>query len=329
MAFRFCCGATTQSADDLISRLREYFQTFGVPSELASDGGPTFVAEKTRAFLRDWGVRHRVSSVAFAHSNTRAELGVKSAKRMIRDNTGPRSKLNADRFSRALFEHRNTPDPDTGLSPAHVIYGRQIRDFIPSLSGNYKPRKEWLLAAHDREMALAKRHSREIERLHEHVKRLPPLQVGDCVLLQNQTGLRPLKWDKTGRIVEVRKFDQYLIKTDGSGRCSIRNRKFIRKIQPIMTMPVPRSHPPSPPSMAVPVRYQQHIHSLPTAVFHLFQSRRMTHPRVTMLTPSHPSQTYNHRIRRVHTPRSGGFRRPRLPWNHLQPIRGHPMLCPR
>ena len=238
-----CCGSTTQSADDLTVHLREYFQTFGVPVELASDGGPTFMAEKTQTFLRNWGVRHRVSSVAFAHSNTRAELGVKSAKRMIRDNTGTKGRLNTDRFARALLEHRNTPDPDTGLSPAQVIYGRQIRDFIPSLPGNYRPRKEWLLAAHDREMALAKRHAREMERLHEHVKKLPPLKVGDHVLIQNQTGSRPLRWDRTGLIVEVRNFDQYMIKIDGSGRCSLRNRKFIRKIQPVMTM-TSRGHQP-------------------------------------------------------------------------------------
>ena len=88
----------------------------------------------------------------------------------------------------------------------------------------------------DREIALAKRHSRELEKLNEHVKKLPPLEVGDCVLIQNQTGSRPLKWDKTGRIVEANGFNQYTVRFDGSGRCSKRNRKFLRKIQPVMNM---------------------------------------------------------------------------------------------
>ena len=56
-------------------------------------------------------------------------LCVKSAKRLIRDNTGSKRRLDTDRFAGALLEHRNTPDPDTDLSPAQVIYGRQIRDF--------------------------------------------------------------------------------------------------------------------------------------------------------------------------------------------------------
>ena len=230
------CGSTTESADELVACLRDYFQTYGVPEELASDGGPTFLASKTQYFLRSWGVYHRLSSVAFPHSNSRAEVAVKSAKRLIRDNTGPKGRLSTDHFARALLEHRNTPDPDTGLSPAHVIYGRQIRDFIPAHPGQYRPRKEWILTAHDREIALAKRHCREVEKLSEHVKQLHPLCVGEHVRVQNQMGPRPLLWEKTGIVIEARDFDQYVVKMDGSGRCSPRNRKFLRKIQPVMSM---------------------------------------------------------------------------------------------
>ena len=34
-------------------------------------------------FLRNWEVHHRLSSVAFRHSNSRAEMGVKTIKRMM------------------------------------------------------------------------------------------------------------------------------------------------------------------------------------------------------------------------------------------------------
>ena len=42
--------------------------------------------------------------------------------------------------------------------------------------------------------------------------------------LQNQVGPHPLKWDKTGRVIEVRQFDQYVVRVDGSGRVTLRNR---------------------------------------------------------------------------------------------------------
>ncbi len=67
------------------------------------------------------------------------------------------------------------------------------------------------------------------ERWTEHTKELPPLKVGDHVRLQNQVGLNPRKWDKTGQVVEVRQHNQYIVKVDGSGRVTLRNRKYLRK----------------------------------------------------------------------------------------------------
>ena len=66
---------------------------YGIPEELASDGCLTFVSYETQKFLADYGVKHRLSSVAFAQSNKRAELGVKSMKRLIPENTGMESSL--------------------------------------------------------------------------------------------------------------------------------------------------------------------------------------------------------------------------------------------
>ena len=38
------------------------------------------------------------------------------------------------------------------------------------------------------------------------------------------------KWDRTGVVVEVLPYDQYRVKVDGSGRVSLRNRQFLRKL---------------------------------------------------------------------------------------------------
>ena len=63
-------------------------------------------------------------------------------------------------------------------------------------------------------------------------QRLVPLEIGQVVLLQNQTGKNPTRWDKSGQIVEVLPFDQYRVKIDGTGRSSLRKRKFLRAITP-------------------------------------------------------------------------------------------------
>ena len=40
----------TESADELVQALREYFSTYGVPREITSDSGMAYVAEQTQTF---------------------------------------------------------------------------------------------------------------------------------------------------------------------------------------------------------------------------------------------------------------------------------------
>ena len=120
------------------------------------------------------------------------------------------------------------------------VFGHPIRDFIPMLPDRYKPHKSWSKALDAREEALQRRHARAHERLSLHTKLLPPLTVGDHVRIQNQEGRFPRKWDKTGVIVEVRQYDQYKVKIDGSNRITLRNRKFLRKFIPAQVTRPPR-----------------------------------------------------------------------------------------
>ena len=74
-----------------------------------------------------------------------------------------------------------------------------------------------------------------MEKLDQHCRVLPRLAVGDLVLVQNQIGNYPSKWDITGVVVEYKGHDQYVVKIDGSGRLTNRNRRFLRRLEPWAT----------------------------------------------------------------------------------------------
>ena len=108
-------------AQGLCAAIRRLMVTFGVPIEISSDGGPEFTANETGAFFRRWGICHQLSSVSFPSSNGRAELAVKTAKRLLMYNVGANGKLDNDSMVRALLMHRNTPDPGCKLSPSQIL----------------------------------------------------------------------------------------------------------------------------------------------------------------------------------------------------------------
>ena len=117
-------------ASTICNILRRYFITFGVPEEISADGGPPFDSREMRIFLKEWGVRYRLSSAYFPQSNGRAEVAVKTMKRILSENITPSGSLDTDAVARALLLHRNTPPPDIGASPSELLFGRHLTDHL-------------------------------------------------------------------------------------------------------------------------------------------------------------------------------------------------------
>ena len=235
-------------AKTVCDTMRTWFCTYGVPEEISSDGGPPFESLEYDSFLKNWGVRKRTSSAYYPQSNGRAELAVKTAKRILADNIDSSGRICQDRATRAFLNHRNTPVQDLNMSPAKMLYGRVIKDHLPALRDKYPIRKEWKEIGEMRERAMAKRHMRQEQFYNPHCRPLRELQVGDFVQMQDQEGHYPRRWTKTGRVVETCGNRQYRIRVDGSNRVTARNRRFLRKIYPVVDgphTPLPRTVDPS------------------------------------------------------------------------------------
>ena len=222
----------TESAEELVTSLREFFCDYGVPETLTTDGGPAYISTITQDFLKNWGVTHRLTSAYNPHANLRSETAVKSMKRLISSNTGPGGTLKTDALAAALLVYRNTPDRDTRRSPSQILYARQLRDTLPCTPDKLKLRPEWVLTSELRKKALAHRHLSIHTELLNKSRPLKPLELGATVQVQNQRGPNANKWHLSGTIVEVQEFDSYLVKMDGTGRVTKRNRRYLKPILP-------------------------------------------------------------------------------------------------
>ena len=221
-------------SEQLIKTCRKVFEAYGVAEELSSDGGPQFIANRFKKFLEDWGVKHRISSAYYPQSNGRAEVAVKSAKRIILNNTSADGSLDNDNAARALLQYRNTPIKEVGLSPAQMLLHRQLRDHLPSSPELYKPSRQWLISATDRERAYEKRNADVKARYDATAHPLTPLATRTRVTVQTKK-----RWDRSGVIVDVLPNRQYRVKVDGSGRVILRNRRYLKPLGS-MNQPITR-----------------------------------------------------------------------------------------
>ena len=215
-------------AKHIIQSLQSIFMTYGTPEKLFTDGGLPFQAQEVNKFLNDWQVEHVVSSASYPQGNGRAELAVKTAKRILRDNTARDGSLNTDKACRAFLQYRNTPVKHVGLSPAQILFHRNLRDGIPMDPAMLKPNQMWVIAASQRENDFFKRNQSLFKTYNHSSRSLAPLDVGTEVIMQDQSR-HSKRWNRYGTIVH-RDDRKYFIRVRGSGRIVTKNRKFVKKV---------------------------------------------------------------------------------------------------
>ena len=131
----FPSGATSHK---IKIHLRRYFTRWVAPEQLSTAGGTNLASEEMAEFLKDWGVTARLSSAQYPQSNRRAEAAVKTAKRIIKANTGSEGTLDTDKASLALLQYLNTPLRGIDKSPTQLAAGKQLRDGVPTARWHLK-----------------------------------------------------------------------------------------------------------------------------------------------------------------------------------------------
>ena len=108
-----------------------------MPETLVSDNGPSLIAKDLETWLFNIGCQHLTSSEYSPRSNGLAERMVRSFKEHVRVNRVHDLRKTVDKF---LMSYRNIPHSTTGITPAMMLLGRNVR--TPSITlqstGYYK-----------------------------------------------------------------------------------------------------------------------------------------------------------------------------------------------
>ena len=113
-----------------IEKLRAMFATHGLPETIVSDNGTVFTSIEFQEFTKRNGIRHVRTAPYHPSSNGQVERAVQTFKEAMKKNS---TETLETRVSRFLFHYRITPHSTTGLTPAEMLMGRQLRSHLSLL----------------------------------------------------------------------------------------------------------------------------------------------------------------------------------------------------
>ena len=72
----------------------------------------------------------------------------------IYDNVAPNGSLNTNAAAMAILQYCNIPLPESNLSPAQVLFHRQLHVHLPVKPCYYHLHKDWIISSRQREVIL-------------------------------------------------------------------------------------------------------------------------------------------------------------------------------
>ena len=204
------------------------FCAYGAPETFSSGGEPKFKSEEFSSFLQDWNIYHKIrtKNIHYTQPIGRSESAIKTARRIISNYVTKQNPINNKGITRAIIQHRNTPLPDLKLSPAQILFHKQLRKEIPAHPRHFPLHRDWIMEAKQQELLFKTKIDVPTSPYTNVSRNLTPLKPRTKVVLL--TGNKNLKWSLSGVVVMVLPFRKYRVKLNGSGRIVTRSRCFLR-----------------------------------------------------------------------------------------------------
>ena len=120
------------TTDKIASLMSKMFVTHGLPCSLITDNGPQFISHHFKGCLEKNGIKHRQTTPLWPQANGEIERQNPTILKRLRISKaeGRDRRSQMDDF---LMMYRSTPHSTTGVSPAELLFGRDIRTKLPQL----------------------------------------------------------------------------------------------------------------------------------------------------------------------------------------------------
>lgn len=227
-----------------IKRLKSIFARFGLPITITADNGTQLISAEFKQYCDAHNIELNTSTPYWPQMNGEVERQNKSLlKRMI---ICQEQKGNwQEDLEQFLLMYRSTAHSTTLKSPAEMMFGRNIRDKLPSIeqkkgveghdSETYD--RDTLMKAKGKEYADRKRHAKSID-----------IEEGDSVLAKRQVSTNKLAttFEPTVFKVVKRKGSEATIVNTNTNSTYRRNVAHLKKVSPDFNHPVDNSFASSP-----------------------------------------------------------------------------------
>ncbi|KAK3726366.1 hypothetical protein QZH41_006066, partial [Actinostola sp. cb2023] len=165
------------TSEVIVSHLRKIFAVHGLPEQVTSDNGSNLVSATMEQYLEANGIKHRKVTPYWPQANAQVERFNRTVEKAIHTAhvEGKNWRMELYIF---LLNYRATPHATTGVSPAKILFGREIRTKVPQLPSKETPEALRAALQFDKER---KQHMKEYA---DKKRGLTTIQEGDQVLLK-------------------------------------------------------------------------------------------------------------------------------------------------
>ena len=116
----------------VVDAVTQIFSRYGYSFTLKSDNGPQLCCEEFKTLLSDHGIEHRKSPPLWPHANGHVDRQNRTLLKALKvahvEGKEWRGELN-----RFLLAYRSTPQVSTGVTPAFLMFGRELKTRFPEL----------------------------------------------------------------------------------------------------------------------------------------------------------------------------------------------------